>query len=382
VRAATTAFNLEAKQESGSIDKTQSKVTPNEANSPGTTSGGGPWFQEAIRDTIAQTRFENVSKLSNDSLLARARVDSSEDEQSLGDDASKQERKIHDIDADKDIILVNDQDDAEMFDVNDLQGEEVFVEKEVSNKEVNVAGEVNAASIATAVSVVATITSEEVTLVKALEELKLQNPRTKIYKTERDKKELEAKNALIETWDDVQAKIDVDYQMAERLQAEEQQELTNEEKATLFMQLLKKKRKFFAAKRLVEGSSKRAGEELTQESAKKQKVDDDKETTELKKLMEIIQNEEEVAIIAIPLAVKSPKIVDWKIHKEGKKSYYQIIRADRNSKMYMGMIVGIKSHLNAVGIAAAHIDTVRGSYYCQYKEVTAAQVEVSAAQEL
>ncbi|GJT68284.1 ribonuclease H-like domain-containing protein [Tanacetum coccineum] len=34
---------------------------------------GGPRCQETIRDTIAQTRFENVSKLSNDSLLARGR---------------------------------------------------------------------------------------------------------------------------------------------------------------------------------------------------------------------------------------------------------------------------------------------------------------------
>nr|GEU66582.1 hypothetical protein [Tanacetum cinerariifolium] len=85
---------------------------------------------------------------------------------------------------------------------------------------------------------------------------------------------------------------------------------------------------------LVEGSSKRAGEELEQERSKKQKVDDNKETTELKKLIEIIPNKEEVAIDAIPLAVKSLKF-DWKIHKEGKKSYYQIIRADENFKMYM-----------------------------------------------
>nr|GFA42632.1 hypothetical protein [Tanacetum cinerariifolium] len=46
-------------------------------------------------------------------------------------------RKIHDIDADEDITLVNDQDDAEMFDVNDLHGEEVFVDQEVDDKEVN-----------------------------------------------------------------------------------------------------------------------------------------------------------------------------------------------------------------------------------------------------
>nr|GEY39704.1 hypothetical protein [Tanacetum cinerariifolium] len=71
VRAATTASSLEAEQDSGNIDKTQSKATPNEASSLGTTLGGGPRCQEAMGDTIAQTKFDNVSKLSNDSLLAR-----------------------------------------------------------------------------------------------------------------------------------------------------------------------------------------------------------------------------------------------------------------------------------------------------------------------
>ncbi|GJS72387.1 hypothetical protein Tco_0705228 [Tanacetum coccineum] len=51
--------------------------------------------------------------------------------------------------------------------------------------------------------------------------------------------------------------------------------------------------------------------------------------------MEVIPDEEEVAIDAVPLATKSPKIVDWKIYKEGKKSYYQIVRANRKSHMYM-----------------------------------------------
>ncbi|GJY88999.1 hypothetical protein Tco_0503627 [Tanacetum coccineum] len=54
---------------------------------------------------------------------------------------------------------------------------------------------------------------------------------------------------------------------------------------------------------LVEGKEKRAREELIQESSKKQKVDDDKETAELKQCMEIIPDEEEVTIDAIPLAV-------------------------------------------------------------------------------
>ncbi|GJT76815.1 hypothetical protein Tco_1043540 [Tanacetum coccineum] len=84
-----------------------------------------------------------------------------------------------------------------------------------------------------------------------------------------------------------------------------------------------------------EGSSKRAGEDLQQESIKKQKVDEDKETAELQRLIEVVPDKEEVAIDAIPLATKPPSIVDYKIHKEGKKTYYQIIRADGSSKMYL-----------------------------------------------
>ncbi|GJX55394.1 hypothetical protein Tco_0285291 [Tanacetum coccineum] len=71
-----------------------------------------------------------------------------------------------------------------------------------------------------------------------------------------------------------------------------------------------------------------------EESTKKQKVDEDKDTAELQSLMEVIPDEEEVAIDVVPLAIKSPSIVGWKIHKEGKKSYYQIMRADGKSQMY------------------------------------------------
>ncbi|GJU29411.1 hypothetical protein Tco_1173000 [Tanacetum coccineum] len=66
-----------------------------------------------------------------------------------------------------------------------------------------------------------------------------------------------------------------------------------------------------------------------------QRVEDDKETKKLKQCLEIIPDEEEVTIDAIPLAVKSPSIVGWKIHKERRKSYYQIMRADGKSQMYM-----------------------------------------------
>ncbi|GJX37105.1 hypothetical protein Tco_0250408 [Tanacetum coccineum] len=174
--------------------------------------------------------------------------------------------------------------------------------------------------------------------------LKLQKEIDKEERIARGEEEMidEANIALTEEWDDIQAKIEADHELAQRLQAEEQEELSVEEKAELFQQLLEKRRKHFAAKRaeeqrnkpptqaqqrtiitdLVEGSLKRAGEKLEQENTKKQKVDEDKDTTKLQSLMKVILDEEEVAIDVVTLATKPPTIVDWKIHKEGRKSYY------------------------------------------------------------
>ncbi|GKC50779.1 hypothetical protein Tco_1073524 [Tanacetum coccineum] len=70
-RVVTTATILDVEQDRGNINKTQSKETPNEAGFIGTTSGGGPRCQKTKGDTIAQTRFENVSKTSNDPLFVR-----------------------------------------------------------------------------------------------------------------------------------------------------------------------------------------------------------------------------------------------------------------------------------------------------------------------
>ncbi|GJU57069.1 hypothetical protein Tco_1234835 [Tanacetum coccineum] len=77
--------------------------------------------------------------------------------------------------------------------------------------------------------------------------------------------------------------------------------------------------------------------------SKKQKMEYDKETVELQSMMEVISDEEEVAFDAIPLATKPTSIVDWKIIKEGKIGYYQIIRADGNSKRHSLMIQMLKS---------------------------------------
>ncbi|GKD08608.1 hypothetical protein Tco_1188293 [Tanacetum coccineum] len=91
-----------------------------------------------------------------------------------------------------------------------------------------------------------------------------------------------------------------------------------------------------------EGSSKRAGEELESKNLKKQKLDEKVEAevddeAEMKKHMEIV-SDDEVAIDAIPLTTKPSIIVDWKIIKEGKMGYFQIIRADGSSRRYSSII--------------------------------------------
>ncbi|GJY19788.1 hypothetical protein Tco_0392354, partial [Tanacetum coccineum] len=53
-------------------------------------------------------------------------------------------------------------------------------------------------------------------------------------------------DANIVEWDDVQAMMDANYELAARLQAEKQGELTIEEKSRLFMELMNKRKKHFA----------------------------------------------------------------------------------------------------------------------------------------
>ncbi|GJT91701.1 hypothetical protein Tco_1080546 [Tanacetum coccineum] len=59
-------------------------------------------------------------------------------------------------------------------------------------------------------------------------------------------------DANIFEWDNVQAMMDADYELAARLQAEEQGELTIEEKSRLFVKLMNKRKKHFARLRTEE----------------------------------------------------------------------------------------------------------------------------------
>ncbi|GKB84014.1 hypothetical protein Tco_0950909 [Tanacetum coccineum] len=282
--------------------------------------------------------------------------------------------------------------DAEMFDVNTLTGDEVFAEQEVAAKYVNLT--IDEVTLAQALAALKSVKPKDkgkgimvekpVKTMKKKDLIRLDEETAKRLQADFDEDERlarekdEANVALIEEYDDIQAKIEADHELAQRLQVDEQEEL-REAKQTINPSSTKKNhvylreeykekkpkdlknkssdsiQKMFdrAFKRvntfvdfrtdLVEGSSKRAGEELEQESTKKQKVDIDKDTAELQSIMEDIPDEEEVAIDVVPLATNPPTIVDWKIHKEGKKSYYQIVRADRKSQMYIVSSLMLKS---------------------------------------
>ncbi|GKC58660.1 hypothetical protein Tco_1086258 [Tanacetum coccineum] len=69
-------------------------------------------------------------------------------------------------------------------------------------------------------------------------------------------KEEEANIALLESWDNTQAMMDADFQLAQQIQTEEQEQLSIEEKSKLFIELLEKRKKHFAALRAQEKRSK------------------------------------------------------------------------------------------------------------------------------
>ncbi|GKA32775.1 hypothetical protein Tco_0719142, partial [Tanacetum coccineum] len=72
------------------------------------------------------------------------------------------------------------------------------------------------------------------------------------------------------------------------------------------------------------------------ETDKHEEVEEDDEA-ELKKHLVIVEDDE-IAIDDIPLAIKSPVIVEYKLLKEGIMVHYQFMRADGSSKRYSSMI--------------------------------------------
>nr|GEV66646.1 hypothetical protein [Tanacetum cinerariifolium] len=85
-----------------------------------------------------------------------------------------------------------------------------------------------------------------------------------------------------------------------------------------------------------EGSSQRAADKLEQEDDKRQRIEEENESAKLKRCLEIILDDnDDVTIKATPISSKSPTIVDYKIYKEKRNSFFKIIKADGNSQNYL-----------------------------------------------
>nr|GFB18029.1 hypothetical protein [Tanacetum cinerariifolium] len=153
--------------------------------------------------------------------------------------------------------------------------------------------------------------------------------------------------------------MDADNELAARLHEEEQGELTIKEKSRLFMEVMDKRKKHFAKlsaeEKIIKPPTKAQkrnqicvylknvaeythnqlknktfdevqnafDKTMKQENAKNQRVEEENDSAELKRCLEMVPNDgDNVTIEATPLTSKSPTIVDYKIYKEERKSYF------------------------------------------------------------
>ncbi|GKE14504.1 hypothetical protein Tco_1422081, partial [Tanacetum coccineum] len=214
------------------------------------------------------------------------------------EDASKQGRKIEDLDADAEVTLVNEtqeiNDDNLMFDTCMLAEQGIEFEKVVEEPVVSVvittkSIPVSAAKVVTTASASVEIPDElthsqtlikiktakpkpvitsattvtfvrprakpEVPLKKkdqvALDEEMARNLKAQLQaelieeKRLARQKEEEANIALIKSWDNTQAMMEADFELAQRLQEKEHGEITIEKRSRLFVELMNRRKKHF-----------------------------------------------------------------------------------------------------------------------------------------
>nr|GEU58281.1 hypothetical protein [Tanacetum cinerariifolium] len=433
-------LSLEVERDSGNIAMTKTKAKSNESSTQGTSLGDGPRRQDTMEDTSAHTRYERVSKISSDSLLAgvntrqsnedslkhielmkicttlqkifldqkdelkrtktaqqtkidglerrvkklekkhRSRthklkrlykvgltskvISSFNDEDLDKEDTSKQGR-IDEIDADEEITLVSTHVDVSSQD-NIVQDEGLEdVGEVVTTAKMIIDVVVDAAQVTTAIAdipvsaaetLVTTALTVTVESTKTNVELLHNNIgfRTKVKGREKRKffavKRNEEKRNRPPTKAQQRILMCAYLKTMDRWKPKALKNKSFDEIQELFDKAMKRINTFVdfrtelveesikkdEAETTQESSSKREGGKLKQERSKKQNVEDDKASEELKQCLEIIPDDgDTLTIDATPLSSKSPTIVDYKIYKKGKKTYFQIFKADGNSRMYL-----------------------------------------------
>nr|GEW33286.1 putative ribonuclease H-like domain-containing protein [Tanacetum cinerariifolium] len=386
---------------------------PNEERLPTTSNDPLPSGEDRMRLLVQEEsqEIETEKAVKNLGLkrlrkVGSARKVESSTKASLGDqdDASKYGRIIDNIDQDVEITLVDDtqgrMNEEDMW-WDELTLAQTLIEIQAAKPK----GITTAATIVTAAGTspkakgivrqelserptpTPTDSSQQSSKTKDKGKAKMIESEKPLKRKERimiDEEEEEANIALAAKWDNTQAMMDADCELAARLQEEKRGELSIEEKSRLFVELMVKRNKHFARLRAKNIRSKPPTKaqkrnhmctylknmanykhnqlknksfkeiqmlfnntmkwieafvpmntEKTTEGGEKI-TEEENESAKLKRCLEIIpEDDEDVTIEATPLSSKSPTIVDYKIYRQRRKSFFKIIKVDGNSQNYL-----------------------------------------------
>nr|GEW77840.1 ribonuclease H-like domain-containing protein [Tanacetum cinerariifolium] len=298
----------------------------------------------AASSCYRQSRSRGLRRLKKFGSSRRVKPPMENDSLGAKEDASKQGRII-----DQNVEIALDDEthgrtnEDEMFGVDDLAREDVVMDTTTGEHEERIIKDVSTAEpVTTAGEVVTTttvkesadltkdVTEDEITMAQALAALKSIKPKVVVQEQEMSTTILAVTTTVTTAVPTPRAK---DYWLNGFKQEKGKNSLRDMRKVNDFIAMDSEAEKS-SAKEAQESSTKRTAEHLESDISKKQKVDENVEpviddSVKLKKCMEIVPDDgDEVLIEATSLSSKSPTIIDYKIHKEGKKTYFKIIRAD------------------------------------------------------
>ncbi|GJT55335.1 retrovirus-related pol polyprotein from transposon TNT 1-94 [Tanacetum coccineum] len=317
-RAATTASSLVAEQDSGNINRTQSMATLNESFPQGTGSGSGPRCQDTILGGAkAQIRFEAASKQSNDPPLSRVNT------------------------------LGSGEDSMKLMELMEHKKEMIFWESNTlfatmmvqANQEEGVDSDIPTDSQQTPITTQPSTSKPQKKQSRRKQRKDIEVSQSSASTEPMTEKETNEESVPKHSYDPSQSeflpwrlKTTQALEIAlvgstRRVESSNDEGLGTQEDASKRGMSIEDIDKD-AEVSLVDETQGRMRKDIEQEEFE----DDDEALLEDEKNMEIVQDKEEIAIDAIPLATKPPMIIEYKIVKEGHKGFYHLIRVDGSSK--------------------------------------------------
>ncbi|GJY90663.1 hypothetical protein Tco_0505859 [Tanacetum coccineum] len=354
---ATTVSSIDAGQGSGNIPK--SPTMPHDSlllggYTPGSDEGSMTLHELMVLCTKLSNKVDSLEKeLKQTKQTYGAALTKLIKKESL-EDTSKQGRMIEDIDQDARISLVTP---------TKVSSQENQSEESVST--VGASMPVSTAGMVQQVNIIIPSSSETTKTIKDKEEL---------LASETTKDEANPLVADID-WDEVQAQIQANEGLAQKLLEEERENLSIEEKGKTTCRTHGQEKEATKYDRIQDGTlqgksfyevkemfdnvykhvtsfmpmdfvmekerTKRAGLNLQEESSKRQKTREGSEPTEELKADEISQEDLQQMIMVVlveevyveALQVKYP-IIDWEVYFEATKKYWKIIRVGNHTEAY------------------------------------------------